>query len=89
MEFLLVVGVVSVAIYFLSTYSKRKNDMRLMAKILTDREGREERWKKEVELDLALGDPDGIDIRDLHKERLESEERFIEYFRDKYGTTKT
>ena len=29
---------------------------------------------------------DDYDIRELHKERLEAEERFIAYFRNKYGT---
>jgi hypothetical protein len=84
METLLFIIAASAAIGFGLSHQKRKNDMRLMAKILADREGREERWKEAAELDDALR-TDDLDVRDLHKERFEAEERFIEYFRDKYG----
>jgi len=82
---IIVIGIAGVLFYFASSYQRRKNDMRLMAKILADRQGREERWKEEVELDLAYG-TDDLDIRELHKEKLEAEERFIEAFRERYGT---
>jgi hypothetical protein len=81
---IIVIGVACALFYFASSYQRRKNDMRLMAKILADREGREERWKEAVELDMAYG-TDDLDIRDLHKEKLEAEERFIEAFRERYG----
>jgi hypothetical protein len=81
---IIVIGVACALFYFASSYQRRKNDMRLMAKILADRQGREERWKEAVDLDLALGDGE-FDIRELHKETLEAEERFIEAFRERYG----
>ena len=81
---IIVIGVACALFYFASSYQRRKNDMRLMAKILADRESREERWKEAAELDDALR-TDDYDIRELHKERFEAEKRFIEYFRDKYG----
>jgi len=84
METLLFIIAASVVFGIVSSHQKRKNDMRLMAKILADREGREERWKEAAELDDALR-TDDYDIRELHKERFEAEKRFIEYFRDKYG----
>ena len=84
METLLFIIAASVVFGIVSSHQKRKNDMRLMAKILADRESREERWKEAAELDDALR-TDDYDIRELHKERFEAEKRFIEYFRDKYG----
>jgi len=63
METLLFIIAASVVFGIVSSHQKRKNDMRLMAKILADREGREERWKEAAELDDARR-TDDFDIRE-------------------------
>lgn len=65
-------------------YRKRRNDMRLMAKILKRREGREAKWAQDEEMYHIAGIDQSVRLN-LQKETLESEERFIEYFKEKYG----
>jgi hypothetical protein len=69
-------------------YRKRRNDMRLMAQILKRREGREEKWTRDLEMYYRMGNEPCPDVREMHKETLASEERFIEYFKEKYGAEK-
>jgi hypothetical protein len=71
-----------------SRYMKRRKDMQIMARILSDREGRDARWAEDLEWHDRLGYGSGVSTQDIiegHKETLASEERFIEYFRERHG----
>jgi hypothetical protein len=59
-----------------------------MAQILKRREGREAKWAEDLHWHSILDRDSGVSEQDIingHKGTLASEERFIEYFKARYG----